>query len=117
MGVSWIGLSRMSAAFLASIKMFLVKGSRSIVMSDDSLLMFVIDLMMACVCKCGMCIGSWCSDEDVMFKLFVNASSMGVLAACIIKCVELVSLHGILVFGRYNESNCKWHIHGTPITA
>ena len=63
---------------------------------------------MASVCRCGIFMGLLCSEDGVTSVcIVVSANIMGMLAACIIKCVDAVLLHGMLVLGRYNPPNCK----------
>ena len=111
----FIGMCSSCEVTCASSSTFLVNGSKSSVRSVGSVFIGVIALTMACVCRCGIVMGVLCNDEGAMGACSVDsASMMGMFAVCIKKCVDTVLLHGILVFGRYRPSNCRWHRHGTP---
>ena len=111
-------LCKLSAAVLASCRIRSVNGTKSMVTSVGSVCSGDNAAIMAAVCKCGNRMGSLCSDDgDMLLLSVVSAVMMGMFAVCIKKCVELLSLHGILVLGKYSPSNCKWHRQGTPTTA
>ena len=90
-GVFCRGLCSSVFAVLASSKIFLVRGPKSIVTSFGRWCSGDSAFMILSVCKCGICMGFSCSEDGVMFVCIVdNASIMGMLAACIMKCVEVV---------------------------